>query len=228
MTRLTLKPDEAPQPKRWQNSDHLDRAGLEAMSRRAEEKAKEENNWTRKRKADGKENPDSNKKSKKKIRKLKYHKVVDDWGMIGNEIQDMEEREIARTRFLWVDRSWAKVGTTHTQTKIRVWSELEIMARNIITSCLKQAQTEAEKRIEENAKIIDGETYSWLQSKEAEEEFATIPDGWRLKKQINLPEFNLEKKIEDVPEGWKFRFKQPKIQQFFKSRELIDFDKEMD
>ena len=41
LTRLTLKPDEAPQPKRWQNSDHLDRAGLEAMSRRAEEKAKE-------------------------------------------------------------------------------------------------------------------------------------------------------------------------------------------
>ena len=188
LTRLTLKPDEAPQPKRWQNSDHLDRAGLEAMSRRAEEKAKEENNWTRKRKADGKDISDSHKKSKKKIRKLKYHKVVDDWGMIGNEIQDMEEREIARTRFLQVDRSWAKVGTTHTQTKIRVWSELEIMARNIITNCLKQAQTEAEKRIEENAEIIDGETYSWLESKEAEEEFTMIPDGGKAKKQINMPQ----------------------------------------
>ena len=67
-----------------------------------------------------------------------------------------------------------------------------------------------------------------MESKEAEEEFAMIPDGWRLKKQINLPEFNLENKIEDVPEGWKFRFKQPKIHQFFKSRELIDFDKEME
>ena len=173
------------------------------MSRRAEEKAKENNNWSRKRKAEVDGNPDQNRKTKKKIRKLKYCKVEDDWGMMGNEIQDMEEREVARARFLEVDRSWAKIGTSYTQTRIRVWSELEVMARNIITSCLAQAQAEAEKRKAESVAIIEGEASSWLESKEAREEFAMILVDWKPEEQMNLPESNHEKKIDNAPDGWK-------------------------
>ena len=160
--------------------------------------------------------------------------------MMGNEIQDMEEREVARARFLKVDRSWAKIGTSYTQTSIRVWSELEVMARKIITSCLAQAQAEAEKRKAESVAIIEGEASNWLESKEAREEFATIPVGWKPEEQMNLPDSNHEKKVDSTPDGWKqialgpakntemkFTFNQTKIHQFFKSRELIDFDEEI-
>ena len=210
------------------------------MSRRAEERANEKNDWSRKRKAEVAGNPDQNKKTQKKIRKLKYCKVEDDWGMMGNEIQDMEEREVARARFLKVDRSWAKIGTSYTQTSIRVWSELEVMARKIITSCLAQAQAEAEKRKAESVAILEGEASIWLESEEAMEEFAIIPVGWKPEEQMNLPEPNHEKKADSAPDGWKqiapkpakntkmkFTFNQTKIHQFFKSRELIDFDKEI-
>ena len=142
------------------------------MTKRAEEKAKERNSCTRKRKPEEKEISDNNKKSKKKIRKLRYSKVEDDWGMIGNEIKDMEEREVARARFLHVDRSWAKVGTT--QTKIRAWSKLEVMARNIIINYLEQANTDAEKRKTERNEFIKEEAASWLESKEAREEVAMM------------------------------------------------------
>ena len=40
------------------------------MSRRAEERAKEKNDWSRKRKAEVDGNPDQNKKTKKKIRNI--------------------------------------------------------------------------------------------------------------------------------------------------------------
>ena len=138
---------------------------------------------------------------------------------------------MARARFLQVDRSWAKIGTSYTQTRIRVWSELEVMARNIITSCLAQAQAEAEKRKAESVAILEGEASIWLESEEAMEEFAIIPVGWKPEEQMNLPEPNHEKKADSAPDGWKqiapkpakntkmkFTFNQTKIHQFFKSR----------
>ena len=42
-----------------------------------------------------------------------------------------------------------------------------------------------------------------MESKEAREEFAMIPVGWMPKEQMNLPESNHEKKIDNAPDGWK-------------------------
>ena len=78
---------------------------------------------------------------------------------------------MARTHFLQADLTWAKVGVK--QTKIRIWSEAEVLARKIITDCISQATSEAEKE-----KTLAGEV-SWLETDGANLEFENIPDGWR-------------------------------------------------
>ena len=82
-------------------------------------------------------NEDQNKRNKKKTRKLKHAVVSNDWGLEGDELDGLEKKEVERTRFLQSDTSWATIGTS--QTKIRVWSSLDLEARKLKINCSEQA-----------------------------------------------------------------------------------------
>ena len=167
VTRLTLKPEEIQTTRRWmEGQKDWDKEGLEAMRKRAEERGQTVQDMDKKRKAGAEES----RKASKKTRRLKYRKIEDDWGVEDSGIREVEEREVARTRFLQADLTWAKVGVK--QTKIRIWSEAEVLARKIITDCISQATSEAAKE-----QSLTGEV-SWLETDGANLEFENIPDGW--------------------------------------------------
>ena len=67
----------------------------------------------------------SPKRKKKKMKKLKHQQVEEDWGLVDGELEVLEGREEARTRFLQSDLSWASIGSR--QTRIRIWSTLELV-----------------------------------------------------------------------------------------------------
>ena len=83
--------------------------------------------------------------------------MEESWGVEDSGIREVEERELARTQFLHTDRTWA--------TKIRVWTELEVLARKVIIDCLSIVISEAAEN-----KIQAGRVNSsnWLETKEAE------------------------------------------------------------
>ena len=160
VTRLTLKSEETPAVRRWTGGEaSLDSEGLKAMMRRAEERGKAEQATSRKRGAGAEEKQEYiiNKRASKKPRKLKYRRMEESWGVEDSGIREVEERELARTQFLHTDRTWA--------TKIRVWTELEVLARKVIIDCLSIVISEAAEN-----KIQAGRVNSsnWLETKEAE------------------------------------------------------------
>ena len=91
----------------------------------------------------------------------------------------MEEREVARTRFLKSDLSWATVRGT--QTRIRIWSPLELEARRLVIEHSGLACELVE------AKVVEM-TASWLDKDEAAHEFERIPDDWM--------------ESDTLPDGW--------------------------
>ena len=113
------------------------------------EKAEKEESESRKR---GGEERDRGGK-RKKMRKGKFTLAEEDWGLAGGELETVEEREVAKERFSQVDKSWATV-----QTKIRIWTWLELEARKVTLEC----SVEAVARVE-----------GWL-----EEEFKHTPEDW--------------------------------------------------
>ena len=114
----------------------------------------------------------------------------------------MEEQEVARSRFLEVDKSWAKIGNI--QTRIRIWTEKELFARTILRECLNETieiaeQTMIKKEIEA--------AQDWFNSMGEEEE--NLPEGWKNSvmntgsggtDQVWLEKCGEEEKL---PEGWK-------------------------
>ena len=75
--------------------------GEQILEIRAEERAKAEKEKSKKRGVE--EDYDTNKRRKKRQRKLKFELVNVDWGLKGDEMEEMERQEIARTRFLHSD-----------------------------------------------------------------------------------------------------------------------------
>ena len=105
-------------------------------------------------------NKTSPKRKRKKTRKLKHKAVEEDWGLEGGKLEEMEEREVARTRFLKSDLSWATVRGT-----------LELEARRLVIEHSGLACELVE------AKVVEM-TASWLDKDEAAHEFERIPDDW--------------------------------------------------
>ena len=64
------------------------------------------------------------------MKKLKHQQVGEDWGLEEGELEVLERREEASTRFLQSDLSWASIGSK--QTRIRIWSTLELEARKVV------------------------------------------------------------------------------------------------
>ena len=114
------------------------------------------------------------------MKKLKHQQVEEDWGLVDGELEVLEGREEARTRFLQSDLSWATIGSR--QTKIRIWSTLELEARILVIEMSRIACDLVEAKVMEM-------TTAWLEEDEAAKEFENIPAGW----------------IDDDtnPEGWK-------------------------
>ena len=224
---------------------------MEIMCRRAEERAVKSSKNIRKR-VGGEEEP--NKRNKKKMRKLKHAVANEDWGLESDELAELERREIGRSRFLHSDTSWATVGTN--QTKIRIWSELELVARQLIITASREACDLVVSKLEEQS-LKDH--VRWLETAAAVEEFENVadcwknvdmvPDGWKPQGQHSEEHENVpvgwkprsldSEEKESVPEGWrksdmvpeeqklKFRFKQDSIKKYFRSQKVIDFDEEM-
>ena len=151
-------------------------------------------------------------------------------------LETVEEREVAKERFSQVDKSWATV-----QTKIRIWTWLELEARKVTLEC----SVEAVARVE-----------GWL-----EEEFKDTPEDWLDKQEISSkgckdgelssddhvtadtvvpPNSNrgddttrkgggvkLLMNDENMPEGWTPKFRQEKLTSFYRRQESIIFDLEM-
>ena len=124
----------------------------------------------------------------------------------------------------------------------------------MIIECSKEACDRAKDRkyIESKRKETD-----WLETASANLEFDDIPDGWKANtvpqdpgmgksvydyKLLNATPYQMAgtmmgtKKLlqtsnrsedEKLQEGWKIKFKQENISKYFKSQEVIDFDKEM-
>ena len=93
VTRLTLRPEDAPQKKTRVEGypsrlERVEKEGMEIMSRRAEERAEKNNRNSRKR--GGEE--DLNKRNKKKMRKLKHAVVDEDWGLESDELAELERK----------------------------------------------------------------------------------------------------------------------------------------
>ena len=175
VTRLTLKPEEIQATVRViRREDNPDKEGLELMRIRAEQRGQAEKDKSKKRGPGAEEENDknTNKRASKKPRKLRYGRIEEDWGMQDSGIQEMEERGIVRTRFLLSDRKWAEVGSK--QTRIRVWSELEVLARMIITDCIYQVIKETEET-EFKTRRVDNS--NWLETEEAGVEFDIVPEG---------------------------------------------------
>ena len=142
------------------------------MENRAGEKAKNINLKGRKR--GGEEKDDLNKRNSKKMRKLKHRVEEADWGLDENEIDELERKELERSRFLQADRTWAKIGTK--QTRIRLWTAPELEARKMIIDCSKEACERAEARKDDE---IRREATEWLETAPVNLEFDDIPDGWK-------------------------------------------------
>ena len=173
VTRLTLRPEDAPTKTTGRDvADRLIKEGEAAMEKRAGEKAK--NIYLKGRKRGGEEKDDLNKRNSKKMRKLKHRVEDSDWGLDENEIDELERKELERSRFLQADRTWAKIGTN--QTRIRIWTAPELEARKMIIDCSKEACERAETRKDDE---IRREATEWLETAPVTLEFDDIPAGWK-------------------------------------------------
>ena len=83
---------------------------------------------------------------------------------------DMERRETARTRFLYSNQTMATIGSGGGQSKIRIWTPLELEARKIVLESMEEAWILLEQKELE-------EVRAWMTSEAAIEEFDDVP-GW--------------------------------------------------
>ena len=65
----------------------------------------------------------------KKIRKLKYETMPEDWGC--GEVDMMEEEEIARGEFLKGGETSQLRDSANKQTTIRIWSRQELLSTSL-------------------------------------------------------------------------------------------------
>ena len=73
---------------------------------------------------------------KRKAKKLKYAPISEEWGLELNEINNLEEMEMSKGRFLSSGPGFCRLGSGTIQTTIRVWSESELRANDILRECL--------------------------------------------------------------------------------------------
>ena len=167
VTRLTLKPEELRMPPRPRGDDLGIQEGMDSMTRKARERARTEEEQSRKRSAD----EDNQKRKRKRRRKLKYAVAESNWGLEMDEMGDMERRETARTRFLYCDQTMATVGSGGGQSKIRIWTTLELEARKIVLESMEDAWRLVAQREEEDVR-------AWMTSEAAKDEFDIVPEEW--------------------------------------------------
>ena len=141
-------------------------------------------------------------------------------------------KEMARKRFL---QSWETVGTK--QSKIRIWTACEIIARKVIIELSEGACD----LVERNKMLL---TNCWLETDLAVNEFSEVPEDWKANVDSEIEEHICLKDDTVMPKGWqpssslpaenmtkgwkvKFKFKQHNINAYFSSTANIDFDLEM-
>ena len=141
-------------------------------------------------KRDAGKQPD-NQKSRKR-RKLKYAVMEDDWGLgDGNDMQRMENEELARMNFLEAGNTDCKAGKVEKQTTIKIWSKAELTCREIVLGSILQSRIIGKFKVnlEEQLKArISARKTKILQE-----------DGARHQE----PQNNTLKSVDTLPEGWK-------------------------
>ena len=225
ISRLTLKPEDE-QHQENTNSKHSSRGresqeedGLQIMAKRVQERAK----------GVGKRvcaEDDPLRKAKRR-KKLKHQVLNQDWGLMDGELKELENLEIARTRFLNSGPGDCIVGAGKTQTTIKIWSENELIARQLVRECvgmaidgiqncievLREEQTEIENnKIQKNNKT----TKCKIQMNTVE----TLPEGWQTDVATASP---IQPKL---PVSCKAS-ENNSITKYFRNMEAIRFDEAM-
>ena len=78
---------------------------------------------------------------KKKRRKLKYETVDEEWGLCdGEDLRRMEKEEQARSSFLKAGQTDCAQGKLERQTTLRIWSEAELMCRELAVEVMSQSK----------------------------------------------------------------------------------------
>ena len=138
ISRLTLKPEDE-QHQENTNSKHSSRGresqeedGLQIMAKRVQERAK----GVGKRVCAAEDDP---LRKAKRRKKLKHQVLNQDWGLMDGELKELENLEIARTRFLNSGPGDCIVGAGKTQTTIKIWSENELIARQLVREFIGMA-----------------------------------------------------------------------------------------
>ena len=70
---------------------------------------------------------------------MKYKVLDEDWGLQDGEIDALEERERSKTRFLMSGAGPCTLKTGQKQTIIKVWTEAEVTAFEVIKFCIQKA-----------------------------------------------------------------------------------------
>ena len=83
------------------------------------------------------ENTPGGRKGRRK--KLKYEKIEEDWGLGMGELDQIEQIEIAKTRFLASGTGHCMFGENKKQRTIRVWSETELWIRKMVRMLVEAA-----------------------------------------------------------------------------------------
>ena len=145
--------------------------------------------------------------SRKRRRKLKFAVVEDDWGLgDGQDLRRMEEEENAKRSFLEDGQIDCQAGKLERQTTLRIWTEAEILCRELAIECIHQSkiignfksnlagqlrvkmdkeEQKAQKRAEESPEKLEGGKDGQLEEKER------IPEGnTQLKKARTIPKKN--------------------------------------
>ena len=81
-----------------------------------------------------------NNNCRKRRRKLKYTIVDDEWGLgAGEDMKRMEEQEQAKSSFLKDGLTDCQAGKLERQTTIRIWSEAELLCRELVIETINQS-----------------------------------------------------------------------------------------
>ena len=148
LTRLTIQEEDEELLAGWktredqgteETTSHLEERGVEAMVKKIHEKARQYKERKRKRDLDGGPTIGKEVRHKSKGKKLRYEKLDSTWGLDLNEMERLEEHELARNRFLNSGPGLCKIGEGWKQATIRVWSAREVFARDIMKNCFDTA-----------------------------------------------------------------------------------------
>ena len=160
---------------------------------------------------------------KSKGKKLRYEKLDSTWGLDLNEMERLEEHELARNRFLNSGPGLCKIGEGCKQATIRVWSAREVFARDIMKNCFDTAWDQIMDRIPESESISESEK-SKVDNEERTKDYCSdddIPAGW-------LTEECWSKEGQTVNDTTsKLCFGHPKIHTFFSKKAIFDYDIEI-